>query len=184
MELRPHPPPLPPGRGGGRGGGTGGGGTGGGGERLISDRREWRFAGAVRPFLHSNTAATREKLVHFTIQRRVDAEGHAARCREEIGLLKEAVERGANVARATFHLAQCYRDLGNLPMAMEYYEKRATMGGWAEEVWYSLYQVARLQQRLGISWVLVLNQYLRAYEFRPSRVEPLFQVARFYQENG
>jgi len=98
-------------------------------------------------------------------------------------LLKGELEKGANVPRATFYLAQCYRDLGNLPMAVEWYEKRTTMGGWAEEVWYSHYQIARLQQRLGISWMLVLSQYLRAYEFRPARIEPLYHVAKFYREN-
>ena len=58
------------------------------------------------------------------------------------------------------------------------------MGGWDEEVWYSLYQVARLQHRLGIAWPLVLDAYLRAYEFRPTRIEPIYHVARFHREHG
>jgi hypothetical protein len=58
------------------------------------------------------------------------------------------------------------------------------MGGWDEEVWYSLYQVARLQHRLGYAWPLVLAAYLRAYGFRPTRLEPIFHVAKFYRENG
>ena len=58
------------------------------------------------------------------------------------------------------------------------------MGGWDEEVWYSLYQVARLHQRLGFAWALVLDAYLRAYEFRPTRVEPIYQIARCYREHG
>jgi len=66
---------------------------------------------------------------------------------------------------------------------MEWYEHRARMGGWDEEVWYSLYQVARLQHRMGLAWALVLDAYLRAYSFRPTRLEPLYHVARFYREN-
>ena len=77
-----------------------------------------------------------------------------------------------------------YRDIGNLPQAIEWYEKRASLGGWDEEVWYSLYQVARLQHRLGLAWALVLDAYLRAYEFRPTRVEPIYRIARFYREHG
>jgi hypothetical protein len=57
------------------------------------------------------------------------------------------------------------------------------MGGWEEEVWCSLYQVARLQHRLGYAWPLVLNAYLTAYQFRPVRIEPIFHIARFYREN-
>ena len=58
------------------------------------------------------------------------------------------------------------------------------MGGWPEELWYSAYQVARLQHRLGINWTLVLGRYLEAYQLRPSRAEPLLQVARHYRENA
>jgi len=153
-------------------------------ERLVSDRHQWRFVGAARPFLHSATSSTRAKLKELSITRHEEAAAHRAQCQKEVELLKQSLERGSNVPRTTFHLAQCYRDLGNLPLAIEYYEKRATMGGWAEEVWYSMYQVARLQQRLGIAWMLVLDQYLRAYEFRPSRIEPLYHVARYYREKG
>ena len=46
-----------------------------------------------------------------------------------------------------------------------------------------MYQIARLQHRLGMAWPLVLDAYLRAYGFRPARLEPLLHVARFYREN-
>ena len=31
---------------------------------------------------------------------------------------------------------------------------------------------------------VVLDAYLRAYAFRPTRIEPMYHVARFYRENG
>jgi tetratricopeptide (TPR) repeat protein len=85
-------------------------------------------------------------------------------------------------ASHVFYIAQSYRDLGNLLPAIEWYERRAGMGGWEEEVWYARYQVARLQHRLGLAWPIVLDAYLTAYGLRPTRLEPLFHVAKFYRE--
>lgn len=153
-------------------------------ECLLSDRHQWRCAGSARPFFHSRTAATRLKLSNFSIARHRDAPRTPQEMHREVEALKSELQRGANVARCTFYLAECYRELGNLPLAIEYYETRSKMAGWEEEIWYSIYQVARLQQRLGIAWVLVLDQYLRAYQFRPTRAEPLFHLARFYRQDG
>ena len=48
-------------------------------------------------------------------------------------------------------------------------DRRATMGGWEEEVWYAKFRVARISERLGHDFDLVQRRYLEAYEFRPSR---------------
>jgi hypothetical protein len=53
------------------------------------------------------------------------------------------------------------------------------MGGWDEEVWYALYQVARLSELLGDGKEMVVAHYLRAYSNRPTRAEPLVMLARY-----
>ncbi len=55
------------------------------------------------------------------------------------------------------------------------------MGGWIEEVWYALYQVAELRSRLSQPWPTVLEAYLQAFKTKPDRVEPLFKIAMSYQ---
>ena len=151
-------------------------------ERLLSDRHEWRYVGLTREFVVSDTATTREKLCELNITCHEEQFDRSAALNREIELLKESLERGSNVPRATFYLAQVYRDLGNLTRAVEHYEERLKMGGWEEEVWHSAYQVARLQQRLGYAWMLVLARYLEAYQLRPTRAEPLFRIAKHYRE--
>lgn len=42
----------------------------------------------------------------------------------------------------------------------------------------------RIQHRLGMAWPIVLNAYLAAYKSRPSRLEPLYYIARSYRELG
>jgi tetratricopeptide (TPR) repeat protein len=55
------------------------------------------------------------------------------------------------------------------------------MGGFAEEVWCSLYEIARLMEARGDDWGEVMDAYLEAYDFRPERAEPLYRVGLFYQ---
>jgi len=58
------------------------------------------------------------------------------------------------------------------------------MGGWDEEVWFSLYQAAVLDERLGASAAVVTAGYLKAFQCRPTRAEPLVDLARFHRQRG
>ena len=152
-------------------------------ERVVSDRHEWEYVGSAHEYLRPQTAQTRVKLGDVTVTHHGDGGCQRGKIERYLALLKQGLEAEPDNSRHVFYIAESYRDLGNFPQAIEWYEKRVTMGGWDEEVWYSLYQVARLQHRLGIAWPLVMDAYLRAYEFRPTRLEPLFHIANFYRVN-
>jgi tetratricopeptide (TPR) repeat protein len=83
--------------------------------------------------------------------------------------------------RNVFYLAQTYRDLGETARAIELYQRRAALGGWAEEAFYSLYQVGVLRERLG-DWDAAVPALIAAWNYRSSRIEPLYQLARGYRE--
>jgi tetratricopeptide (TPR) repeat protein len=153
-------------------------------ERLVSDRHEWEYVGAAHEYIRSQTAERRAKLPGVTVTHHGDESRQRGKIERYLALLKQGLHAEPDNSRQVFYIAESYRDLGNLPQALEWYEKRASMGGWDEEVWYALYQAARLQHRLGLAWPLVLEAYLRAYEFRPARLEPIYHIARFYRENG
>ena len=55
------------------------------------------------------------------------------------------------------------------------------MAGWIEEVWYSLYQIAEIRKRRGDSWPEVMQAYLDAYQAKPDRAGPLYQIGLHYQ---
>jgi hypothetical protein len=55
------------------------------------------------------------------------------------------------------------------------------MGGWAEEVYYAMFQVAESRSRLGEAWPDIQDAYLRAWEYRPTRAEPLHSIAARYR---
>jgi glycosyltransferase involved in cell wall biosynthesis len=96
-------------------------------------------------------------------------------------LLMDDLERDPDNARSVFYLAQSFRDGGETAWARTAYARRAEMGGWDEEVWYSLYQVALLTEMLGENPV---PAYLAAYNARPSRIEPLVHLARYHRERA
>jgi hypothetical protein len=96
----------------------------------------------------------------------------------EQGLLDEPTNE-----RYMFYLAQTYNGLGKLKECIAMYKKRIAIGGWEEEVWYSHYMI-------GKSWLALNNipkfeqWMLMAHARRPSRAEPIYQLAKYFRENS
>lgn len=82
-----------------------------------------------------------------------------------------------------YYLAQSYRDCGKFADAIKWYERRIAAGGWDEEIWSSMENLAFCHKDLGDIGGFVLNE-LKAYQFRPSRAETLHDLAKFYREKG
>ena len=98
-------------------------------------------------------------------------------------LLLAEVERNPDDARSVFYLAQSYFDLGDFVNARKWYERRVEMGGWDEEVYYSMVRLAESMAKLDWPWLVVQDAYLKAWEFRPTRAEALHAIARRYRED-
>ncbi|MER9658017.1 hypothetical protein NKJ26_32175 [Mesorhizobium sp. M0152] len=98
-------------------------------------------------------------------------------------LLLEALEKDPENQRYWFYLAQSYRDAGRTAEAAVAYAKRAAMGGWDEEAWNARLQEARCLRQLGDEPGFV-GQALAAFNQRPQRAEPLYDLARFYRDKG
>ena len=146
-------------------------------ERLVSDQHEWRYLGVTHEYVHSTTAARKEKLPEIKVQHLCDSSSRTEKYQRDIRLLEKALKDEPNSTRYMFYLAQSYRDVGLGFQALEWYQKRAEQPGWIEETWYSLYQIARLKHQSAMPWPHIQDAYLAAYEFRHSRLEPLFQLA-------
>ena len=86
--------------------------------------------------------------------------------------------------RYHFYLAQSYFDGGDFENAKKWYTKRAEMGGWEEEQWYSVLRVAMCMSNLSEDWAKVQDVFLQAYNLRPNRSEPLYHLARIHRLNG
>jgi hypothetical protein len=55
------------------------------------------------------------------------------------------------------------------------------MGGWDEEVYCAMFRVGESMSQLGAPWQETQDAFLRAWEFRPIRAEPLHAIAFRYR---
>ena len=80
--------------------------------------------------------------------------------------------------RYHFYLAQSYRDSQQWEKSLDAYLKRADLGGWNEEVFYSLYQAGRIMEILEKPVDNIIQAYFKAYQTAPWRAESLWAAAR------
>jgi tetratricopeptide (TPR) repeat protein len=145
-------------------------------KRLVRGDRRWRFVGATHEYITTDGIDRTEKLDGILIHHHADGGTRPEKFQRDLGLLSGELERDPHDARAVFYLAQTYRDLGQLEEAIDLYRRRASMGGWDEEVFYSQYQVGVLRERAG-DHEGALAALLEAWEIRPGRAEPLYELA-------
>lgn len=153
---------------------------------LIRNDGKWCFKGVLHEYLEHETRPSQVRLVGPRIHGHFDG-GRSQTSVEEkysrdAAVLEKALESEPDNHRYVFYLAQSYRDSGQLFRAIEWYERRASMGGWDEEVWVSLFEAARLSDAVGRDEPSVVNLYLRAHDFRPTRAESLANLARYLRE--
>jgi glycosyltransferase involved in cell wall biosynthesis len=96
-------------------------------------------------------------------------------------LLEEHLKEHPNNARSQFYLAQSYKHAGHHQKAYEAYRKRVKMNGWIEETFMAQLETGRVARLLEKSEDVVLRELLAAYEMRPVRAEPLFELASYYR---
>lgn len=86
--------------------------------------------------------------------------------------------------RNTFYLAKSLQDAGQLDRAKVAYRQRISMGGFAEEIWFSMFMVATILEIQGRKKEDVISAYVKAYQFRPSRAETLRALAAYQLRIG
>jgi glycosyltransferase involved in cell wall biosynthesis len=102
--------------------------------------------------------------------------------KKDAEVLEEALKTEPNNTRYMFYLAQSYFDSQQYDKAEEAYLKRAMAGGWPEEVYYSIYRVAICKAMQNKPWPEIQQTFMDAYNFRPTRAEPLYHIAQIYRQ--
>ena len=157
--------------------------------QIFRVESKWEYKGV----LHEYPACQKEKpiLVKLESPYRVDARTLGARnvgitaiekySRDAITLEKALVDEPENT-RYQFYLAQSYFDSQQYEKAIASYKKRAEMGGWGEEIYYSLYRVAISRALLDRPWPEILSSFLDAYNYRPQRIESLVHISQILRQ--
>ena len=153
---------------------------------IIKSGIEWRWIGVIHEYLHSDTERETVHLDHVRITSLPDgARSHSPDTfRRDAEVLEEALIDEPSNSRYVFYLANAYRDSGELNRAILNYERRATMGGWEEEIFVALWRLAECKLARGDDWDGCLTAFLRAHEHDVSRAEPLFVAGRAAAKRG
>lgn len=99
-------------------------------------------------------------------------------------LLRAELLKDPSDTRNWFYLGQSLRDAGDYEAATAAYLERLKLGGWDEEIYCSLLELGRLQRRMGTPWPIAMNSLMSAYDYRPSRLEAIYEVVRELREQG
>lgn len=99
-------------------------------------------------------------------------------------ILENALKIDPNNPRYVFFLAQSYSNAKECHLALEAYEKRVTMGGNEDEVFFSLFMIGALQEAIGFDSKIYAESFFRAHRFRPYRHEPLYGIGVHYMKQG
>ena len=150
---------------------------------LINNRIDWYYVGVTHEYIDTKSKITEGTLNTITMHSFDDGKNRENKSQRDIELLQQGIKEEPNSTRYHFYLAQTYKDTGKYEEAIEYYLKRIKMGGWEEEVYYSMYASAYCQEELG-NIELAKSGYLAAWEFRPIRSEALYRIARLCRCRG
>ena len=160
--------------------------------RLVSARLPWRCVGVTHEYWESPALRLedRQQLQSLWIDDREDGGHKAHKFQRDLALLENALQNpqldAALRCRYVFYLAQTHRDLQQHAQALHYYRERAAAGGWEEERWYALFQQAVVLERIAAAAQAdnseVPAAFLAAWQARPSRIEPLVELARYYRQ--
>lgn len=155
--------------------------------QLFRSGMPWRYIGVVHEYAECDVPFLEARIDgdYYIESRRIGARNiDPLKYARDRDLLLAEAQRDPDNARTVFYLAESYCNLGDFANAQLWSARRAAMGGWDEEVYYSLWQVARMMAAQDQPWPAVLDAYLRAWEFRPTRAEPLQAIAARYRADG
>jgi tetratricopeptide (TPR) repeat protein len=150
---------------------------------LVCGRRGWWYEGSTHEYIATDEPHTTSSLREIVVHHHHDGSSRAQKLSRDRALLERDLRGDMGNSRTVFYLAQTYRDLGEHERALTLYSRRADMGGWEEEVFYSLYQVGVLQVRMG-DWPRAVTALIAAWEYRPARIEPLHVLASTLRLRG
>lgn len=139
---------------------------------LLRASLNWKGGDLMMQHLHSLEAKSSKLLFEALLLK-----GSSHRASEEKKKLQDALRQNPLNANLVFHYARACERAGCDAEALEWYERRVTMAGDAQEVFYALYRVAALGEKRGDPLEVVIDNYLLAYHAFPSRAEPLYDLA-------
>ena len=153
---------------------------------LIRNDPEFEWAGVLHEYLKVKTPKTSRLLtgVHSQYTNDGARSKDPNKTLKDIEILNKAIEEDPKNRRYVFYLARTYWSIKSGKESLHWFLRRAEMGGDPLEVYYSLLYIGIVQRYLDYSPETFINSFCKAYLYRPTRTESLYEVVRYFAETG
>jgi len=152
--------------------------------RLLGTKYNWKCVGVTHEYWSpEDPKCVSKQLTSLIMPDHGDGGCKDDKFDRDIRLLTQGLIDEPNNERYMFYLAQSYHDIGKYKEAIYWYRKRIKAAGWYEEVYYSYYRIARCKFGQKRIWEEVEQAYEEAWNYCNSRMEPIYEIGKHYQEN-
>ena len=139
---------------------------------ITSNRMLFKYKGAAHEYLTCDETFTTD--IYDGVLFDHISDGHSSGdSHRNLELLLAQEEYSA---RDLFYIGQSYGECGEREKAVESYRKHIEVGDFIEEVFISKYRIGMLNRDIG--------QLLEAWDYRPSRAEPLYEAVLLLRERN
>jgi glycosyltransferase involved in cell wall biosynthesis len=154
---------------------------------LVNSRLDWKWEGVIheRPVsFEAKTSDDIKGVLNLVDKKDGYRSQDPRKYHKDVQVLEKAVQKDPTNSRYVFYLAQTYLACNKQFLALKNYEKRSSMQGDAEEVFWSLLMIGELRELMQMPQEVVIESYWKAYYSRVTRGEPLFRLASYYCKIG
>lgn len=155
--------------------------------QLFKNSVAWRYIGVLHEYAFCDDPHTSARLEgdYQILGRHLGARSRDPMTyQRDCDVLLGAVQNNPDDANSAFYLAQSYDDIGDHANARFWWERHTHMGDWDQMTYYSKLKLAEMMDKLGEPWPDVMDAYLQAWEYRPTRADALLAIAIHYRVLG
>ncbi len=156
--------------------------------QIVSGKYLWYYAGVLHEYIETYDMKHKKIGIIDGVYDKPSSDGARSsdpnKYQKDALVFEQALLDDPNNSRNVFYLAQSYRDCKDYDNAIKNYVKRSTMKGFIEETFYALYEVGLCKSRKGEKFENFVGNMLAAYNYRPERLEPVYQIVRYCRTNG
>lgn len=151
--------------------------------RLLKAALPWENNGLAEGSWYCEEVKPLVKLNTLVIVDEMPEVRKIARLKRNVHQLQKAIQYNPDDGEYPFVLAQSLKGLKEFDKAIPYYHQGIAKNKNAEKVWFSNFMIGECYESLQ-EWERALYWYLEAYQYNPSRPEPLYKIAAHYRWIG
>lgn len=153
-------------------------------QRLIRPKKGLRYTKKIHEKFNKTTTVKAPSTIYFNLlTTHYGMQKTRDRWLRDLTLLEEEFKNDPKDGHTIYYLGQTYAALGNYDEAIKYftlYCERALPDEFSFMVHWRLAELYQIQNH----WEKALYYYLKAYNIRPTRAEPLINIASYYLTKG